>query len=87
MQPNNNFIKYCRLLPWQEVTDEDEEKDVAIVVIDSNIGYCVFRDGAIIELLEWFSSMEDAIDHAVERSKYEHAKHEIKQQKGDDEGT
>jgi hypothetical protein len=81
-QPNNHFIKYCRLLGWSEFNeDTEEEKDVAIVVIDSNIGYSVFRDGSILELVAWYSELEDALDEAVERVRYEHAKHEIGQEK------
>ena len=84
MQLNNNFIKYCRVLPWTELTDEDEKKDVALIVIDSNIGYTVFRDGSYIELIDWFPELEDAIECAVERVQHEHAKHEIQQEKGQD---
>jgi hypothetical protein len=84
MQPNNNFIKYCRVLPWTELTDEDEKKDVALIVIDSNIGYTVFRDGSYIELIDWFPELEDAIECAVERVQLEHARHEIQQEKGKD---
>jgi hypothetical protein len=85
MEPNNNFIKYCRLLPWQEACDENEKKDVAVMVIDSNIGYTVFRNGSYIELINWFPDLEDAIECAVERVQYEHAKHEIQQQESGNE--
>lgn len=87
MQPNNNFIKYCRVLPWKEVGEDDEKKDVAVIVIDSNIGYTVFRDGSFIELIGWFPDLEDAIECAVERVQYEHARHEVQQEKGKDERT
>lgn len=84
-QPNNHFIKYCRLLGWSEFNeDAEEEKDVAIVVIDSNIGYSVFRDGSFLELIAWYTELEDALDEAVERVRYEHAKHELLEEKGNE---
>ena len=82
LQPNDNYVKYCRYLGWNELDDEKEVVAVAILVVDSNIGYSVFRDGSYLHLLSWFQELEDAIDCAVERVQYEHAKHEINQEKG-----
>jgi len=84
-QPNSNFIKYCRVLDWQEFNVNDEEfKDVAIVVIDANIGYSVFRDGRTLQQIEWCQHLEDAIETAVERVRYEHAINEMQHEKGEE---
>ena len=83
---NNEIIKYCRVFDWTEYNQEHEEnKNVAIIVIDANIGYNVFRDGKYMEIIDWFEELEDAIECAVERAFFEHSKHEVQEQKGNNE--
>lgn len=83
MQSNHNFVKYSRFLGWEEYNEEEEAyKDVCIVVVDANVGYNVFRDGAFMQVIQWEFELEDALECAVERVQYEHANHEILNEKG-----
>lgn len=79
--PKTIFL-YCKELGWKELQETGDYHDALIFVVFANLGYNVFRDGDYLQQIAWSFSREEAIEIAVERVQYEHAKNELYEQQG-----
>lgn len=72
-------IKYHKELGWKEFDDDGDSVTVAITVIDTDFGYCVFRNSPTITMMNWFQNLDEAVEWGVDRARKEISDHEIKQ--------
>jgi len=75
----NDKCVYIRPLGWKEYDDDGDCVPALMIVVDAQIGYNIFRVGQELCHLDWYYRREDAIEYAVDRTRWEIAQHEVQQ--------
>jgi len=79
-QRMHDKTKYLKELGWHEFDDDGDKICCLIFVMDIDLGYGVFRQGAEGKKLLFHTMKQDeAVEWAVDRARQEIADHEIKQ--------
>ena len=76
-------VIFNKNLGWSEYNEDGDHVPASIIVVDANIGYCLFRVGVDFEFIEWCVDREITIENCIDIARREIARHEIEQSKRD----